>query len=871
MGRITDTIRNVLQGKRGRESFDAEELRITFKARYHQFRLLLNANHNALDVMAEIEEALRGVTPFGIHFVRAHCTRASTSVWQIVKHLNELAPGKYEGLYERFRGIQKRINPFAYPKMLPKEGPLVLPIREVDKTLADRVGSKMANLGEIKSRMQLNIPNGFVITSHAYQGFMAHNHLEPEIDRLIQATDVENLDQLYSLSSAIQQRIIRSDLPEELKGAISEHYRTLEREEGAGIRVAMRSSALGEDLVGTSFAGQYRSELNVSADHIFETYKEIVASKYGISAMAYRLNRGIRDEDVAMCVGVLPMVDAVSGGVAYSRNPVNLSDDSVMINSVWGLPKPVVDGSITSDLFIVSKGDPMVIQRKEIAIKERKFICYADEGVCRLDMTEGESDMPSLGDEEALEIARLAIRLEAYYGVPQDMEWAIHSDGSIVVLQCRPLQQTGVPEEAGRMGDVGETEPVILRGGVTASTGAASGPVFVLKRDADALKFPREAVLVTAQALPRWATLMNRATAVITEKGSIAGHLANVAREFHVPALFGVKGAMDQLKNGRVITVDADARRIYDGRIDALLEGRERPKTVMEGTPVFEALKGAAQYIIPLHLLNPDAPSFNPKNCKTFHDITRFCHEKAVHEMFKFGKEHHFSERSSKQLVSDVPMQWWVLNLDDGFREEVQGRYVHLDNIVSIPMLALWKGITAFPWEGPPPVDGRGFMSVMFQATTNRALTVGVPSKFANRNYFMISKNYCSLHSRLGFHFSTVETILSDRARENYVSFQFKGGAADLERRLLRLLFIKDILEGYGFTVELREDHLLARIEDYDRDTMEERLEILGYLSIHTRQLDMIMANPSRVTYYRSKMDKEIEELIHSPVPETHR
>jgi pyruvate,water dikinase len=652
MGRITDTIRNILQGKRRREFFDAEELRITFKARYHQFRLLLNANHNALDVMAEIEEALKGFTPFGMHFVRACCTRVSTSVWQIIRHLNQLAPGRYEALHERFREIQKKINPFAYPpKILLKEVPLVLPIMEVDKTLADQVGSKMANLGEIKSRMRIAVPNGFVITTHAYQRFMTHNQLKPEIDRRIQATDVVRLDQLYGLSSAIQQRIIGSNLPEELKEAISEHYRILEREEGPGIRVAVRSSALGEDLAGTSFAGQYRSELNVSGEHIFEAYKEIIASKYGISAMAYRLNRGIRDEDVAMCVGVLPMVDAVSGGVAYSRNPVNLNDDSVIINSVWGLPKPVVDGSMTSDLFILSRGDPMVIQRKEIVIKERKFICYADEGVCRLDITEGVSEKPSLSDEDALEIARLVIRLEAYYGVPQDMEWAIRSDGSIVVLQCRPLQQMGVPQEGGRVGEIEEMQPVIVRGGVTASPGAASGLVFVLKRDADALKFPREAVLVAAQALPRWASLMDSAAAVITEKGSMAGHLANVAREFHVPALFGVKGAMDLLKDGMVITVDADARRIYDGRIDDLLERRERSKTLMEGTPVFEALKGAAQYIIPLHLLNADAPSFNPKNCKTFHDITRFCHEKAVQEMFKFGKEHHFSERSSKQLV----------------------------------------------------------------------------------------------------------------------------------------------------------------------------------------------------------------------------
>ncbi|MBI4704096.1 MAG: hypothetical protein HY744_23555 [Deltaproteobacteria bacterium] len=419
------------------------------------------------------------------------------------------------------------------------------------------------------------------------------------------------------------------------------------------------------------------------------------------------------------------------------------------------------------------------------------------------------------------------------------------------------------PEAPANGGARPATPEALVSGGVRASPGAAVGPVYWVKRDADARDLPDGALLLLDVPAPRWAPLLGRAAAVAAVHGSLAGHLATVARELGKPALFDLGAQLERLQTGTQATLDADGRAIYAGRIAAPLLARSAALSdgPLRDCPGRARLEQALRHVTPLTLLDPDEPAFRPESCRTLHDITRFCHEMSVREMFGLGRQSPLPRHAGRQLYFKVPMQWWVLDLDDGVREGPQGKYVRLEDIRSAPMLAVWEGMTAIPWDGPPLLSGRGLASVMFEATANPGLATPFGQPYAERNYFMIASDFMNLQSRFGFHFATVEALVGERTGENYICFAFKGGAADPDRRLRRVELIGALLEEQGFEVQIHDDLARARFAGAGAGPSGDKLKVVGYLLIHTRQLDMIMGDAALVRRYQAKMEADIEKL----------
>lgn len=834
---------------RPRARLGPEAIQSAFREHYRNFRALLTANNNALELMSAAEEMLHSGRPFGMAFVRGDLTALTVNVYKMIHNLVALSDGRYKELHDRFRIVTDQIEAILSRQPEVSGTAFVLTMEEIDRGAVDQVGAKMANLGEIRNRLGLSVPDGFAVTAAAARHFMESSQVQDEINRRLKTLDIDNLEALYKVSSDIQDLIRAAPLPDDLDRLIREHSARFALDAGGPTPMSVRSSALGEDSMHGSFAGQYRTRLGVDAGDVPAIYKDIVAGKYQSQAIVYRQQRGYRHKDVLMGVGCLAMVDAAASGVSYSRPPDDPRSPWVVIHAASGLGNQIVEGSAAYDLLHVAWEPPHDIVQVRLADAQNGRGC--------------------LTEHQAHELALVSMRIEEHFGSPQDIEWAVDRNGRLVILQARPIGSTAgqtVPAGEGERESPGGTteQAPVLSGGVTASRGVGAGEVYKVNCMLDMLQFPKGAVLVVETPYPEWAVLMNRASAVVSESGQIATHLATVAREFGVPALFDLPGAAARFENGQTVTVDATARRVYAGRVAALLDAAPHRPNLMEGSPIHKLLKEALACITPLHLTAPDSPFFKPASCRTLHDITRFCHEKALAEMFNFGRRYGSRDKSAKQLyVVGMPSQWWVINLEDGFREgaDLSSPFIRIEEIVSAPMLAIWKGMTAVPWQGPPPVSLRGLGAIIAQSAMNPQLDPAVRSSMAGRNYFLLSRNYCNLSVRLGYHFALAEASFSELLSESYVNFQFQGGAADERRRRRRVRLLGEALREIGFRVDIKGDALTARIEKRPVPYLRERLVVLGYLLIHTRQVDMVMDEEGFIDRFMNKIRADIRTI----------
>jgi pyruvate,water dikinase len=615
-----------------------------------------------------------------------------------------------------------------------------------------------------------------------------------------------------------------------------------ERRQGTGL--ALRSSALLEDTH-FSFAGQYATFLNISSQEVLDKYKEIVASQFNARSLYYMKSKGILEEDMAMAVACQPLIPAKSSGVLFSSHVDPQHGEVVLINALWGLGKWVMDGTISPDLYLLDKKTGRIIQQK-IAQKLKKLTAGERGLLIEEPVPEAFQEIACLNAEQLATLWKWSCLLEAHFQHPQDVEWVLDPEDRLFILQTRNLRGYEKTEKKKSLQQISLDYPILLEGGVVGAFGIGAGPVFKIRSPEDLTDFPKGAVLVASHTSSRFVSVMDKAAAIVTDVGSATGHMAILAREFRVPTLVDTQGATQALESGQVVTVDSFNARVYAGRVEPLLKDLTRKNPLFLNTPVYERLQEVLRYIVPLNLVDPKLENFNPRSCRTFHDIIRFAHEKSIEEMFKLSEREDIKKLSPVRIKTHLPLNLHLLDLGGGLIRAGSHRVLPPENVISVPFKALWKGVTSpgIRWAGPIGLNVKGLLSVMAQSATQPS------DDFWDRTLALVSLNYLNFSSRLGYHFATVDCYCGPVRNNNYITFVFKGGAADTLRRGRRVRFLGTVLEELGFEVMIREDLVKADFRKYPELMTEEKLGHLGRLMGCARQLDMTMADENSVAWY---------------------
>ncbi|HAZ61004.1 MAG TPA: pyruvate, phosphate dikinase [Gammaproteobacteria bacterium] len=831
-----------------REIFSAKQLgslltsaKGEHQARYASFRALLNHNRAALRAMAELEQIYYSDHPVDARTVRQHHEDLVEHVHGLATALNDLTEDRFSDLPEACHAIEARIAKELAPRRQGSDVAPILALAEIGPDQLPAVGGKAFNLAVLKNLLKLPVPEGFVMTTAATEHFLADGDLKDRIREELAQLSPKDIGALEAGSARIRQIVMDKPVPADLAAAITAAYAELEGRTCPGVRIAVRSSAVGEDGE-SSFAGQYSTVLNVTRAGLLDAFKRVVASKYSPRAISYRQLLGLDDEDTPMCVIGLAMIDAQASGVMYTLDPATGNAAQVKIGSLWGLGEQLVDGDATPDAFLVDKDSGMIVER-HIASKAARLIALPGGGTRLEEMLADQQARPSLSDETLHQLCAGAQRIEAHYRSAQDIEWAIDAGERLYFLQARPLRiepaAVAEPEV-----DLSGLDP-LLHTGIAASRGIAAGRVFIAHNAKRLADIPDHAILVTPTASPAFAAIMGRIDALITDAGSITSHLASVAREFGIPAIMAARNATTLLPPGETVTVVAESRvGVVRGVVDALRERMRPAKKRYVDSPAHRKLRALLDHVAPLNLTDSRAPDFSVAGCRTFHDVIRLCHEHAMRAMFDLSSAAAGAGATVK-VVTHLPLAVYLIDLGGGLREASSDRRsVAPADFASLPLQAIWQGMThpGVSWEGTVNFASSRFMSIMATIATSE-----LGPEPGGDSYVLVSHDYMNFSAKFGYHFATVDALCVADASHNYVSLQFAGGAGNFFGRSLRIRFLGAVLERLGFEVALQGDLIEATFSRHELAATQDRLDQLGRLLASCRLLDMTLANEEAV------------------------
>jgi pyruvate,water dikinase len=478
--------------------------------------------------------------------------------------------------------------------------PYVIGLESLGMRDLESVGGKNASLGEMIShlaKLGLRVPGGFATTAAAYRDMLAADGLGARIAQRIADLDVEDVGALAACGKEVRGWIMAAPLPGRLESEVRRAFLMMEKRDGTGFTVAVRSSATAEDLPDASFAGQQETLLNVQGiEAVLAAIREVFASLYNDRAIAYRAHHGFDHGEVALSAGIQRMVrsDLGASGVMFTMDTESGFRDVVFITASYGLGETVVQGAVNPDEYYAYKpalrAGRNAIVRRTLGSKAIKMV-YGEPGsgarVRTIEVDPADRSRFCLSDADLIELGKQALLIERHYGRPMDIEWGKDgADGRLYILQARPETVKS------RSGQVIERYALARRGEVRVEGRAigqriGAGQARVIASVSDMQRVKPGDVLVTDMTDPDWEPIMKRAAAIVTNRGGRTCHAAIIARELGIPAVVGCGDATARVRDGEAVTVscaEGDTGFVYGGLLP--FERQELSLAKMPPVPV---------------------------------------------------------------------------------------------------------------------------------------------------------------------------------------------------------------------------------------------------------------------------------------------
>ncbi|MCM3676599.1 phosphoenolpyruvate synthase [Peribacillus simplex] len=310
--------------------------------------------------------------------------------------------------------------------------PYVLEFREIDKTQLLLAGGKGSNLGELSKIHGIQVPDGFCVTTEAYQKALEQNEAFYAFLDQLTLLKVEDRDQICEISRKIRKIIMEAGIPSDVVKAVA-HYLSQFGDEHA---YAVRSSATAEDLPHASFAGQQDTYLNIiGKEAILQHISRCWASLFTDRAVIYRMQNGFDHRQVYLSVIVQRMVFPQASGILFTADPITSNRKLLSIDASFGLGEALVSGLVSADCYKVQEGE---IVEKRIATKKLAIHGLKEGGTETQQIDPDQQKAQTLTEQQILQLARTGRQIESYFSYPQDIEWCLVDD-TFYIVQSRPI------------------------------------------------------------------------------------------------------------------------------------------------------------------------------------------------------------------------------------------------------------------------------------------------------------------------------------------------------------------------------------------------------------------------------------------------